>query len=392
MLNDTLSTQRLTNEVDCVLPMPPIADEHPEYWQEYTNLQHVKHALLHRYLGGWFPILARWRGRVVYIDCHAGRGLHASGQKGSPLVALDTLITHRHLPNILQNAEVCFLFIEGDAANKQELETHLANNPLPAKIRVDVVCEDFERVIQGIIDHLTSNNQRMAPAFVFVDPYGFKLSMDLLTQLKAFERCELFVNFMWRYVDMAIANPAQEANMDRLFGCREWRELRAITDPTERCEAAIQLLQKGLGARYVTWIKMLGDNRAIKYVLIHVTNHPRGRELMKDAIWSVSPEGDFAARVGDNPQQEILIQPDPNLEPLIEWLWRKYRGHAVRYQEIKDALTDTMFLPKHLNTVIRKLRDTDQVRCLEYDGRFAFEKNPLIDFNPSPTAKSRGEK
>jgi three-Cys-motif partner protein len=122
--------------------MSAYVDEHPEYWQEYTNLQHVKHALLRRYLGGWFPILSKWHGRVIYIDCHAGRGLHASGQPGSPLVALKTLITHHHLPRILQSAEVCFLFIERDSTNKKELEAHLATHPLPAKIKVEVACED----------------------------------------------------------------------------------------------------------------------------------------------------------------------------------------------------------------------------------------------------------
>jgi len=373
--------------------MSPITDEHPEYWQEYTNLQHVKHALLRRYLGGWFPILARWHGRVAYIDCHAGKGLHAGGQKGSPLVALDTLTEHHHLPNILQNAEVHFLFIEADPNNKKELETHLEAHPLPAKINVEIVCEDYEKVIQGIVDNLKANNWQMAPAFVFVDPYGFKLSMQLLTQLKAFERCELFVNFMWRYVDMAIANPTQEKNMDALFGHPEWRNLRRIDNPAERCEAAIQSFQGSLGARFITWTKMLGENRAIKYVLVHATNHPRGRELMKEAIWHVAPEGEFAARVSDNPKQEFLIQPEPSLDPLKDWLWRKYCDHTVRYQEIENELIHTIFLPKHLHDVIRMLRDAEQVQCSGYEGRFSFNRNPLIDFRPTLSKRqTKGKK
>jgi three-Cys-motif partner protein len=367
--------------------MPPITDEHPEYWQEYTNLQHVKHAILQRYLGGWFFILSRWHGRVAYIDCHAGRGLHAGGQKGSPLVALDTLITHHSLPAILQNAEVHFLFIEGDANNKRELEAHLAEHPNPAKVTVEIVCENYETVIQELIDQLKENNQQMAPAFVFVDPYTFKLSMRLLVQLKEFGRCELFVNFMWRYVDMAINNPTHESNMDALFGCREWRELRKIDNAAERCEAAIQLFQNGLGARFVTWIKMLGENQAIKYVLIHATNHPKGRELMKEAIWSIAPEGEFTARVSDNPEQEFLIQPEPNLDPLVQWLWRKYRGHKVKYEEVKNDLIQTIFLPKHLHEMIRMLRDDSQLELSDYAGRFSFAQNPTINFNPKPAKK-----
>lgn len=59
-------------------------DTNPNYWAEYTNLQQVKHDLIRNYLGGWFPKLGFWAGRVVYLDTHAGRGAYVSGQLGSP--------------------------------------------------------------------------------------------------------------------------------------------------------------------------------------------------------------------------------------------------------------------------------------------------------------------
>jgi len=288
---------------------------------------------------------------------------------------------------ILRTAEVNFLFVERDPGNKTELEAHLKKHPLPSRVSVETVCEDYERVIQGIVDHLKSNNLQMAPAFVFVDPYGFKLSMRLLAQVKAFERCELFVTFMWRYIDMALNNPSQEENMDALFGCSDWRSLRSIEQASERCEAAIQLFQKGLDARFVTSVKLLGENQAIKYVLLHATNHQRGRELMKEAIWSVAPEGGFVVRQSDNPQQEFLIEPTPNLALLFDWLWRKYRGHRVKYNEIENELLETVFLPKHLHQAIRTLRDSAQVECSGFRGRFSFAQNPIVDFARSEEEK-----
>ena len=53
-----------------------VQDTNPSYWSEYTNLQHVKHALIREYLKGWFPKLGFWSGRIVYLDTHAGRGRH----------------------------------------------------------------------------------------------------------------------------------------------------------------------------------------------------------------------------------------------------------------------------------------------------------------------------
>ena len=74
------------------------------YWREYTNLQSTKHALIKCYLNGWLPKLGSWAGRILYLDTHAGRGRHRSGEYGSPLVAVKAALRkerqsrtlHRH--------------------------------------------------------------------------------------------------------------------------------------------------------------------------------------------------------------------------------------------------------------------------------------------------------
>ena len=89
-------------------------DTNEDYWSDYTGLQHAKHQLLSKYLGGWFPILARFHGRVIYIDCHAGRGRHDTGQEGSPIIALERLLTHQLRPKILDSTEIHFVFFENN--------------------------------------------------------------------------------------------------------------------------------------------------------------------------------------------------------------------------------------------------------------------------------------
>jgi len=69
--------------------MHDYTDNSPTYWDEYSNLQKVKHDLIREYLNGWFPKLGLWSGRIVYFDTHAGRGRHMSGQEGSPPGCLD---------------------------------------------------------------------------------------------------------------------------------------------------------------------------------------------------------------------------------------------------------------------------------------------------------------
>ena len=85
-----------------------------KYWSEYDGLQEAKHQLLRRYLDGWFPILTSVHGRVIYVDCHAGRGIHETGQQGSPILALQRLRDHQLRARILDSTEVQFVFFEND--------------------------------------------------------------------------------------------------------------------------------------------------------------------------------------------------------------------------------------------------------------------------------------
>lgn len=361
--------------------MPNYVDENPDYWGDYNNLQHAKHELLRRYLGGWFPILGSSSGRIVYIDCHAGRGKHVTGQAGSPLVALEVFLKHPARDRILKNCEVCFFFIEADRKNKEILENNLSEYKLPHKIVVTAEYGRFEEILQALINQLQKKKAKLAPAFVFVDPYGFKLPGKLLAQLKEFERCELFITFMWRWIDMALNHPAQEGNMDALFVTPSWRDLRNIHDPDERCEAAIRLLGEQIGATYLTRVKMLGEHEETKYVLIHSTGHQKGRELMLWAVRKICPAGGFKARINDTPEQEYLIKPEPNLEPLKNWLWEKYQNRTIAIDEIHKDMqapsTGIPFLETDLHKILKELLQEGTITGPE---KLVFKSNPTIRF------------
>ncbi len=213
-----------------------LADE--KYWANYDGLQDAKHRLLKAYLGGWFPILASWQGRVLYIDCHSGRGRHKTGHVGSPILALSLLLDHSHRRNILVNTEVDFYFFEINEANyKLLLEEITSLGPVPSGIKIYPLHEDYETHLLASLQELREKGSQLAPSFAFVDPYGFSLSMDFLNQILSFPTTELLINFMYRYIDMAITHEGQDENMDRLFGGEDWRALREIADSTERSES-----------------------------------------------------------------------------------------------------------------------------------------------------------
>ncbi len=345
------------------------------YWSNYDGLQHAKHQLLKNYLGGWFPILSKWRGKVVYIDSHAGRGRHATGQDGSPILAIKLLLNHRDRDEILEKTEVQYVFLEDNKSNYDCLCNEIASlGVMPKNINVNCFQHDYEDVLRNIIQDIRSGGRQLAPCFAFVDPYGFKIPMDLLNDFLSFEGCELLINFMYRYVDMAMQKNDQSSNMDALFGCQTWRDLIDNANYVSRSNEIIELFSKQLKASYVTHLKMRQANGALKYVLIHATNHRKGREVMKQAIWSVTPDGSFSVNVRYSPNQPVLIIPEPNLEPLKKALWKEFIGKCVSMKELYDWLLGEMYIKPHLHEIIRDYRNKKIIKADGFLGRFALDK------------------
>ena len=359
------------------------------YWSEYTGLQHAKHQLLSKYLGGWFPILARFHGRVIYIDCHAGRGRHDTGQEGSPIIALERLLTHQLRPKILDSTEIHFVFFENNPENYGFLREEINNlGTIPNNVKVYTFQDDYEAALREIVDDLRQRGQHLAPSFVFVDPYGFKLSMKLLNEFLKFPQCELLINLMYRYIDMAIHQPVQSSNMDALFGCRVWRELSSIENPEDRQTKIVALFSRQLQGKFVTHMNMMGANNALKYVLLHASNHPKGRNLMKDSMWDVTPDGSFAAHERNNPEQLVFIEPEPNFELLKDMLWKQFAGKQVRMEKIDDWSLLTPYREKHVQEIIRDYQKRNIIDASGYSGRFGVKKSPLISFPAKRPADS----
>ena len=329
------------------------------YWREYGPFQKVKHDLIRHYLGGWFPKLGAWAGRVLYFDTHAGRGRHVSGEPGSPVIALRTLLEHSYLDKLLRQSEVQFFFIEKDPASREDLDSELKKvGDRPARVHVKTSAGDAYELLSDIVQDLQTSGQQMAPAFIFVDPYGFKLPGDLLAELMAAGRVELFVNLMWRELDMAIRQKqppghGMAAVLDGVFAGGDWRAIDG--PPEERIQRTVELLSNVVDAKWSTHIRMKSGGNAVRYLLLHLTNHDKGRELMKACIWKVAPDGGFEVVQRNDPRQQLLITPTPDLEPLKKWLIERLKRGPCTRGELKEAMISTLWLPTHLTEVVRQL-------------------------------------
>ena len=263
---------------------------------------------------------------------------------------------------------------------------------IPARIQVRISCDDCFTQLERILSSLEEKHKRIAPAFVFVDPCGFKVPGELIRRLLAAGRVEVFVNIIWRELDMAMAQARSQSHggmvetLNSVFGGEGWRQVARESFYDARADNAIDLLRDLYGARWVTSMRMLGDNKVTRYVLAHFTNHEAGRDLMKDCMWAVCPDGGFYARRSDNPNQTMLIEIDPDLSPLDEWLTRELTARASRWETLAERIRGHLWRQVHLSQVIRKHRRDGTILASDFNGRFSEKANPLLTL-----AKDRGE-
>ncbi|NKR52921.1 three-Cys-motif partner protein TcmP [Rhodococcus hoagii] len=350
----------------------------------------AKHSLLKRYLGAWFPIMTQKNPKVLYFDGCAGPGVYENGEPGSPLIALQRLIEHRHMPS-MTDCEVLFLFNEADpdrhASLDQEIKRYMdANSPWPANVKLYSECGEFESTAGDLVGRIEAAGQRLAPTFAFVDPFGFKgIPMDLLSRLVRSPQCELFVFFAFDSLNRWIGHPneAIQAHLAALFGCNDYKAAdplrgeprkKLLTDLYER------QLRDEAKLPHVQGFEMVTD-RGKSYFLFHGTRHVQGVKAMKEAMWNLDPTGSyrFSARTSNLPILPGMI-PDTKAEQ--RQVADFFSGQTVSSVEVERyVLTDTRLAASHVKKLIlRPLQERGEISCSNQTRRFTYPDRVMITF------------
>ncbi len=328
-------------------------------WQRDAQTE-GKHLVLRNYLDGWFPILSRWNGRLLFVDGFAGPGEYLHGERGSPLVALDCVRRHRR-EGRLQGVEVVCLFIESDHTRARHLRGLLEREPAIPNTEARVLQGNFDESMTEILDHIDDQNAALAPAFVMIDPFGPKGSpMNLIGRVLENNKSECLISFMYEPIRRFHRQPEYGPALDALFGTADWRQSWTIDQETERKPFLHDLFATQLkrhGARYVIPLELWKGNRHV-YTLYFATGSPKGCDLMKKSIWKVDPSGGLSFR-GYALGQTTLFGTDT--EPLAEQLKERFGNAWVPIEKIDDFVTSDE-TPYHLgllrkNTLQRLARE-----------------------------------
>ncbi|WP_341933755.1 three-Cys-motif partner protein TcmP [Microbacterium sp. LWO14-1.2] len=316
----------------------------------------AKHEILTGYLKAWFPVLARYRGRIVLLDAFAGPGSYSNGEPGSPLLAIRTLLGHSYLDEMIANCEILMIFNEHDKKRFKALESAIENEQStyanwPENLRVHAVNENFVNLAEDILEQL--DGAQLAPTFAFLDPFGYRdVPMDLIARLLAYKRCELFIYFDYNSVSrFATAGNVDDA-LTALYGTDEFKDAPPAGDP-DRPGFLLALYERQLrevcGFEHVQSFAMLNNQNKINNYMIFCTRSLKGLNTMKTAMWKVDPMGEyrFADRLANKPVLFGLT--DPDMSPLRDALLDVFGGQSVRIEDIEEfVIAETPYLQSHI--------------------------------------------
>jgi three-Cys-motif partner protein len=316
----------------------------------------AKHALLRRYLGAWFPIIARYNRRVVYYDAFAGPGEYKGGEPGSPIIALETLTEHDSFAP-MSTTEFVFLLSEQDEACAEHLrdvvtEFHEAHQPWPANVKVDIKNTTFIDLTTEILDSLDEHEAKLAPTFAFVDPVGVKATpMSILKRLTDYPKAEMLVYFAHDSAVRWSGSGQIDKRLSDLFGTDEYKGASTLTG-AQRSQFLHDLYKRQLheecGFPYIQSFAMYDDRGKRVYDLYYCTREPIGMNRMKEAMWKIAPAGDFSFR-DRFADQEVIFADAVDTTPLRAHLLEHFRGQAQTVDAVIDhVVVVTPYIESHV--------------------------------------------
>src|SRR5579875_842357 len=261
----------------------------------------AKHKLYKRYLDAWWPVLLQSPAtrRVTYLDAFAGPGRYEGGEEGSPVFGLGRLLNHVAAGRMrLSPDRVRLIFMEKDRARYEHLLGELTGRfgpleDLPVRVKV---CHGEAGVDAGaVLDELGAWGD---PLLAIFDSWGnVNVPLTLVERVARNRASEVIVTFGPNWFSRREGLDAEQ--LDAVFGGRAyWEPASRASSPEERWRAWLACYRDALrraGFRYQLQFEVVPRTGQPLY-LVYGTGHPKGLQVMKEAMWDVDDNDGMSFR------------------------------------------------------------------------------------------------
>lgn len=297
--------------------MPSSEDTH---FDSYTPQTQAKHQILRQYLPAYIKALKNKVSAYHYVDAFAGRGSYGSNNAGSPIIALETLISEGVANRSMISAT------ELNPEYFRELENCLAGHKDLAKLgyKPFIRAGAFSDLIDEVLSQdIYLRNPRVA-TFSFVDPCGIRgVSLESVVALLSNDFWEVLLFFNYDAISRLLGgiekNTHDASTLETLWGSEEdfkrlQLELKDLNVPAAREEAVLNHFWRVLGqrssARYFVPFRF-ESKKADKtsHYILHCSRSSLAFKIMKHVMSTVGQEeGDQYGRLEFRMDREREIQ------------------------------------------------------------------------------------
>ena len=296
--------------------------------------------------------------RLLYIDGFAGPGEYEGGEDGSPIIALKVARDHILKSKLQrQGMELVFFFIEKDKARFENLEQKINELQLPSNFKIGTEWDTFEHAFGSKLADIEEQSKQLAPSFVFIDPFGpTGFPMSLIRRLTQQPRSEVLITFNYQALNQwFLQDPSKHEHLDELYGSDNWRHALYILDSRQKEDYVRKTYHNALES--LGWkvlpFRMVNRHNQTQYYLFFATSYWRGMLVMKRAMWSAAPKGDFQYSDLTSPQQPLLFEgfyDEEYSRELGDQLHIAHSGQTIPKQRIlqQDLAWHPVCIERHL--------------------------------------------
>jgi three-Cys-motif partner protein len=348
-----------------------MADDLPTLWDADPHTL-AKHRILKNYLDAWAPILSHAKtidsAELLFVDGFAGPGTYATGEPGSPVVAINAILDHmRNMPR-----PVRFMMIENrlDRFDKlcsiiNDLRSQIAgSNKL---IVDDPILGDCDAVIHKLIGARNSGGQPLGPALFFLDQFGYaNVPMTLVSAIMQHDKCEVLSYLNCKRMNAYLADETKWPTINAAYGNDSWRAAINLSGPARQhhlIESYKACIKAYAGVEWPRSFAMFGQDNELLYWLIFSTKSLKGLEQMKKAMWKADDTGSFrfSDRDATDTQGLLFFEDMKSDEYQAEELFKAVVGRTMSESAMyKFVLTETPFykFKKAVQLLVKKGRAT----------------------------------
>ena len=323
----------------------------------------AKHELLERYLNAWFPIISKHNNRINYIDGFAGPGQYSGGEKGSPIIAIESAMKHIVGNTISSSVKLNFFFVERDKISAAHLNEQLERFKAQPQFRIEVIEGEFSEKMSTALSKFETGDKTPTPIFAFIDPFGFSgIPMSLVARILQYPKCEVFINIMVEFVNRFLSHPNETvaSHFPETFGTKEVLEIPSR--PGNRLANILALYRAQLRqhAKFVGRFDMHGRKDQKTYSLFFATNNATGFIKMKEAMWVVDKHS--GSLFSDADPKPVSLFAKQGFEPLWDDLKKKYAGQTVTMAALVTFVNEeTDYIRTHAIQILKQREERGEI-------------------------------